>query len=341
MKPTILFVDDEPNILRGLQRLFRAQRDIWNLEFVGGGQEAVNWLQDNDPYAIVTDMRMPSVDGGNLLSQAARMQRAELRLVLSGEADRQLTFNTVGTSHQFFSKPCDDRLLVRAITQAYLLGSDLLFAAQRKLISNLTSLPVSQRVNIALAEATGQKASLADLINIVASEPALAIRVLQLANSSYFGRPADTLSIAAGVKLLGKDVIRSIWEQNKLVSVTMDENVGQILDELSGHAVVTARRTFDLSRLNGAADKDCEDAYAIGLLSWVGDVIAAGMPAASGMFENKHMVAASSYISCIYGLPHRTTDSLEMLSKSPDLPAQGDARARELGAVLFENRRAA
>ena len=71
-KDRILFVDDEPKVLEGLQRSMRKNRDAWEMEFVGGGQEALDLLQRQHFDAVVTDLAMPKMNGMQLLAELAR-----------------------------------------------------------------------------------------------------------------------------------------------------------------------------------------------------------------------------------------------------------------------------
>ncbi|MEW8585256.1 MAG: response regulator [Candidatus Thiodiazotropha sp.] len=62
-KKKILFVDDEPNVLSGLRRTLRDQRKQWEMDFVGAGQEALAKIDEAYYDAVITDMRMPGMDG--------------------------------------------------------------------------------------------------------------------------------------------------------------------------------------------------------------------------------------------------------------------------------------
>ena len=71
-KKRILFVDDEPNVLSGLRRSLRGQRKLWDMEFAGSGQEALAKADEIHLDAVVTDMRMPGIDGAELLDRIAQ-----------------------------------------------------------------------------------------------------------------------------------------------------------------------------------------------------------------------------------------------------------------------------
>ena len=341
MKPVILFVDDEPNILRGLRRLLRHQKSDWEMIFLEGGEEAVDWLSKNEVDAIVTDMRMPKVDGGQVLKEAARMRKGRIRLVLSGEADRELTCSTVGACHQFFSKPCDDRRLVNTLNSTFSLGDDILDIAHQKYIANLPGVPSSSKTHNLLNDVFENGGDKADIIRIAAQDPGLALRLLQLANSSYFGRPSPTLSIAKAVNAIGMPPLKMLWELDRLVYFVDDSSADEFLEDVSSCAVETAQRLYGICAVHGIADKDCEDGYATGLLSWVGETMTVGSNDVAETLPPHLSMSAAAFASCVFGLPMRMSHIIERLARTNENPIEPAARAEELGAVMFENRRAA
>jgi CheY-like chemotaxis protein len=72
IKRRILFVDDEPMVLRGLQRTLRKMRAEWDMTFVTSGRSALNVLDKKPIDVIVSDLRMPEMDGGRLLAEVKK-----------------------------------------------------------------------------------------------------------------------------------------------------------------------------------------------------------------------------------------------------------------------------
>lgn len=115
----ILFVDDEPMVLSGLQRMLRPMREQWDMEFANSGAEALAVL-DKAPFdAIVSDMRMPVMNGAQLLAEVAQRHSQTVRFILSGQADQDLILQCVGTAHQFLSKPCEPETLKTAVSRTF------------------------------------------------------------------------------------------------------------------------------------------------------------------------------------------------------------------------------
>jgi response regulator RpfG family c-di-GMP phosphodiesterase len=116
MSRKVLFVDDEPNVLQSIRRNLRKQFD---LDTANGGEEALEMLASNDEYAIVvSDMRMPGMNGVEFLSKAKQQWPNTVRMMLTGNADQQTAVDAVnqGDVFRFLNKPCDAKALASAVT---------------------------------------------------------------------------------------------------------------------------------------------------------------------------------------------------------------------------------
>lgn len=116
-RPRILFVDDEPDILTAMQRLFRRDRPMWDMVFASSGAAAMEALRGAAFAVIVSDLRMPGMDGAELLGAVRSLFPETLRIVLSGYADSELFARAWPLSHLMLSKPCEHHKLRDAIAQ--------------------------------------------------------------------------------------------------------------------------------------------------------------------------------------------------------------------------------
>ena len=103
----VLFVDDEPHLLAALRRMLRSERERWDMLFAGSGPEALALIAAEPVDAIVSDMRMPGMDGAELLSRVQRDWPSTARIVLSGQADRGSVIAVLRSAQQFLAKPCE------------------------------------------------------------------------------------------------------------------------------------------------------------------------------------------------------------------------------------------
>lgn len=113
----LLFVDDEVRVLSGLRRQLHGRGDgAWECHFVPGGEEALAWLADQACDVLITDMRMPVVDGAQVLAATAAACPGAARLVLSGQTE--CADVVAAGAHHVLDKPCDRQVLELELQQA-------------------------------------------------------------------------------------------------------------------------------------------------------------------------------------------------------------------------------
>jgi FixJ family two-component response regulator len=111
----ILFVDDEASALDGYRRILWQEFSICTSL---GGEEALAAIRFNGPFAvIISDMRMPGMNGSEFLAQARTKAPDSVRMLLTGQADLNSAIDAVnrGNIFRFLTKPCEKQVLVEAI----------------------------------------------------------------------------------------------------------------------------------------------------------------------------------------------------------------------------------
>ena len=116
---TLLFVDDEPKVLQGLQRQLRPMRHEWDMNFAENASQALEFMSARPVDIVVSDMMMPGMDGSELLKAIIQLRPQTVRIILSGHSDREAVLRLVGPAHQYISKPCDADELRRAIERDF------------------------------------------------------------------------------------------------------------------------------------------------------------------------------------------------------------------------------
>ena len=137
----ILFVDDEVKVLEGLRRMLRSLRRDWDMVFVENGPDALDRLAMSSFDVVVSDMRMPGMDGSELLQQIANCHPATVRMILSGQCDHNAVLKCVGPTHQFLTKPCASELLKDTVARACRLRDHLPDEWIKQVVSSVQSLP--------------------------------------------------------------------------------------------------------------------------------------------------------------------------------------------------------
>jgi len=104
----ILLVDDEPNVLSALRRIFR--RENYQIESAMSGQEALKALSQNEFQLMISDFKMPKMDGAELLKQVKDLYPDIIRIMLTGYADTDAVMGAIneGAVYKFILKPWND-----------------------------------------------------------------------------------------------------------------------------------------------------------------------------------------------------------------------------------------
>ena len=115
MNPKVIFVDDEQNVLDGLKRMLRDCREKWDMKFVTGGAEALVVIARDGCDIVVTDYKMPGMNGMELLNTIMEKYPNMKRVFLTGQSDREVYNASSGTAHRYLDKPCDAETIKKTI----------------------------------------------------------------------------------------------------------------------------------------------------------------------------------------------------------------------------------
>ncbi|MGD0417769.1 MAG: response regulator [Terriglobales bacterium] len=137
MAEKILLVDDDSNILDGYRRSLSRE---FLMETAQGGEQALKLVAGNGPYAVVvSDMRMPGMDGIQLLSRIKVQSPDTIRVMLTGNAEIETAINAIneGSIFRFLTKPCSKEMMAKTLTAA--LVQYRLVTAERQLLEQTLS----------------------------------------------------------------------------------------------------------------------------------------------------------------------------------------------------------
>jgi HD-like signal output (HDOD) protein/CheY-like chemotaxis protein len=275
MKNQILFVDDDINILNGLRRMLRGMRKEWDITFLDSGAQALLLIQDQPFDVVVSDMRMPGIDGATLLKEVRKVQPRAVRIILSGFAEEEIVLKTVGPAHQYLAKPCESESLVKTINRALKLRQFLGNVDLQKLISGVDRLPSPPTVYtriVTLLESA--QSGVSDIADVIAKDVAMTAQIMKLINSAFFALPQKVENLKQAVALLGVDTIKAlvlvvgIFEQFSGNGATADKI--KLLSERSlGIGEVARAIATDLNLKQDEIDQ----AGSAGVLTHVGTLI--------------------------------------------------------------------
>jgi HD-like signal output (HDOD) protein len=273
----ILFVDDEPSVLQGLQRMLRGQRQEWEMEFAPNGEAALRLLEQHPVDVVVSDMRMPGMDGAKLLSEVTRRYPQTVRIILSGQTDKEAILRSVGPAHQFLAKPCDPDLLKETVARACALRQLLHSEHLKGLVSQVRSLPSLPHLYVQIQEELqSPNASLQRVGQIISQDIGMTAKVLQLVNSAFFGIQRRITQPAQAVALLGLETVNAVVLSVKLFSSFDQALMGRAhLTTLWEHSMATARLAKRITLAEPDGPRLANYAFMGGLLHDAGKLVLA------------------------------------------------------------------
>jgi len=277
-KKNVLFVDDEPNILDGLRRMLRSLRKEFVFDFASGGSQALEVMAEKEIDIIVTDMRMPGMDGAELLTEVQKNYPHAIRIMLTGQADEESIMHTIEVAHQFLAKPCDPDRLKDILYRSGALHSMLTNQGLRIVVANIGSLPSLPSLYSQLQEKLNDPdVVLDDLANIISQDIGMSAKILQLVNSAFFGLYQKVETPARAVSLLGIDTIKALVLGLQIFREFSSEESVLPAEHLWQHSMCVANMARQIA-LSEECDKETvEMCYLSGILHDVGKLMLLGM----------------------------------------------------------------
>lgn len=277
MMKRVLFVDDEAMVLQGLQRMLRPMRGEWEMEFIESGALALERLAVAPADVVVSDMRMPGMNGAQLLTEVMKRFPKTVRIILSGHADHDLVLKAVGSTHQYLNKPCEPEVLKATVQRAVALGDSLENEQVKSLVSQMSRLPSLPNVYLQVVdELQSTDASLDRVGEVIARDVGMSAQVLKLVNSAFFGLRRRVANASDAVNYLGIDTIKALVLSLHTFSQFENTDLGGIsMIALRNHSLLTAGCARHIMRLEGADVKQVDEAFIGGLLHDSGKLVLA------------------------------------------------------------------
>lgn len=353
MIPHVLFVDDEPNVLSGLRRMLRPQRSKWRMDFASSGKDALE-IVENDPVdVVVSDMRMPGMDGAELLQRIAEDHPSTVRLVLSGQSDHERVMRVIGPAHQFLSKPCESDVLINTIERVRSLCDQLGNESLRGIVARMESMPSLPALYRALvAELQSDDVSLDRVSALIAEDMAMSAKVLQLVNSSFFGIPTPVACPKQAVAMLGLSLLRPLVLMAGVFVEYEGKASAYSLEEAVDHGLAVATLARRIATDDGLHTREIDAAYIAGMMHDVGKtVLAINLPdvyeaiveasksetipfweAESNRLGTTH-AEIGAHLLTLWGMPHGIVEAVAF-HHSPSLaPKQNASQMGSMGVV--------
>jgi putative nucleotidyltransferase with HDIG domain len=318
----ILFVDDESNIIDAMRRSLYAMRAEWHMQFVPGGAEALTALKTSPADVIVSDMRMPGMDGWQLLTEVKKLYPQTVRLILSGHAEATSIMRAVGIAHQYLAKPCESAAIKDAIVQTqklrHLLSNDQLAA----LVGQVSTLPSAPKAfQEVLACLQDPAASMSDVARIIGRDVAMTANIMKMVNSAFFGVRQPITTTDRAVAYLGLDTLGALVLGHGVFKSGLPTGVaGFSLERLWAHSLHTAMAARTIALHEKFSPAEAERAFLAGVLHDVGKIVFATRTiqpsdmgadvAEDASLMQVHHAKVGAYLLGLWGFPNPIVEAV-------------------------------
>lgn len=234
----ILIVDDEAQILNALARLFMDS----DLEVViaRGGQEALELVEQEEFHLILCDMKMPYIDGYELLSIVKEISPRTIRIILSGYSDEKVVFKALqkNIARLYVFKPWKNDELVKLIenileTEETLTNNQLL-----GFINNIENLPVMKTSYQKLVELINDEVDINTISGEIEKDLSIAAKIMNVANSAFYG--SKTGSVKQAISYIGLQNTKNLIVSVAVTDVLEDRNnEGELISSIWKHAFLS------------------------------------------------------------------------------------------------------
>jgi putative nucleotidyltransferase with HDIG domain len=322
----VLFVDDEVRVLEGLRDSLRKQRKRWSMQFVVGGEAALAQLETERFDVVVTDLRMPKVDGVAVLEHLQRSSPDTVRIVLSGDPGKDLAVKFLPYAHQALTKPCRIGELEAVLTRACRVREIVTHEGLRRFLGGVQDLPPLPKTYQRLQRIfDDERTGVREVADVVGEDIAVSAKILKLANSAFFGVGRDVRNIADAVAFLGMDAVKNLVLSTAVFEgPTLPASRRAFAESLHEHSVAIGRVA---SELVDARWK--RDAFMAGLLHDVGRLVlgihegdtADLRDTGSATLSNGELVShahVGAYLLGLWGLPLPVIDAVGAHHGTPD-----------------------
>lgn len=271
----VLFVDDEPKILAGLRRLLYSLRHEWQMDFASGGPEALERLAREQYHVVVSDVRMPGMDGAELLRRVRDLHPGTMRVVLSGQCDRNTVLRCVAPAHQFLTKPCDSETLRNALFRAAYLPAQLNNDEVKQAVCRVQGLPCQVQTYAQLTtELANEKPAPDAVASLAGRDVAAAAKLLQLVSTGFFGSPQRVADPARAATLLGAEILQGLFKREDVLRPF--DGSAELAEELAAinrRSLAVAASARTVANAQTQQRNVAGDAFAAGILQLLGSVV--------------------------------------------------------------------
>lgn len=247
------------------------------MTFATSGEEAVEILKKTPQDVLVSDRRMPHMDGENDCSEFNKRWPNLVRLTLSGQSDEESTLRSIGAVRGTRPESSDPALLRLAVQRAVALHHLLQDERVKVVVTRMDTLPsIPILLHELMAELEKEECSLVRVGEIVSQDVAMTAKVLRLVNSAYFGLRFEVSNADMAVRYLGINAVSTLVMICHIFQHADKELASWLdLDRIWRHSLTTSLLARKIAELESGERKLADDSLGAGMLHDAGRLVLA------------------------------------------------------------------
>lgn len=267
----VLFVDDEVQVLKAIKRIFAESE--FEMQFCESAAQALEFMGQQPFDMIITDMRMPVMDGIQLLKEVKRKYPKTIRIILSGYSDEQEIIYTLQSNlaKAYIFKPWDNDKLLNIVTQN--LNTDIKPLPDDIIlyINNMEQLPTTGARYQNIRHAVEDNKDIAVISGEIEKDQTMTAKILQIVNSAYYG--IKTGSVKKALSFIGTNELQNLVLSMEIMDCLLITGKGcKTADKLWNHAYYT-NKIQHIIQANFLQKKENHETATAGLLHKIGVVL--------------------------------------------------------------------
>jgi HD-like signal output (HDOD) protein/ActR/RegA family two-component response regulator len=275
MKKRILFVGEDQALSQEFQAHRPGPESDWTVQHVRTEEEALALCSQETIAAVVADANLNGKNGSEFLDAFMRRQPNALRIIVSDLADVESTMKCIGHAHHHVLKPCGARTLLHVFEQAFAQEAWLPSEPVQGLLAQMRQVPSPLKAyNQLVQEMKSPSCSLEKIASLVAEDPAVTAKVLQLANSAVFGLELNVVHPIEAIGYIGLEATKAVVLLAHTFSSFDDAKLARFsIEDLWRHSVQVGRLARRVAMVQDAGEDMAEQAFAAGLLHDIGKLL--------------------------------------------------------------------
>lgn len=274
-KKRIIFVDDEEAIIRSYQRAFFDREDEWDMAFAFSAKEAIALMEKETFDVLVTDIRMPEMDGIELLKVVMKRWPEVIRIIVSGQFDEQVVLNSINLVQKYIFKPCEPKDIQDAVEACLVSVKDFDNENVKSNIGDINNLPSLPSIYEELVSLLRQpNVSVDEVGSTISRDISLTAKVIRLVNSAFFGLRRVITAPSEAVIYIGFETVKAIVLSSEVFGSMLAAGIPEdYLNNLWDHSFIVSCFSRAIAQYENLEDLIVDNSFASGVIHDVGRLV--------------------------------------------------------------------